>query len=86
MPEPEDRRLITLTIDGARVSVAPGTTVAVAAMQAGITAFRTSVTGEPRGPLCGIGACFECRLTIDGQPHIRSCLVTCRPGMDVRSG
>ena len=34
------------------------------------SAFRpsaTSVTGEPRGPLCAMGVCFECRVTIDGR-------------------
>ena len=34
---------------------------------------RTSVTGEPRGPLCGMGICFECRTTVDGREHVRSC-------------
>lgn len=35
--------------------------------------LRLSVTGEPRGPLCGMGICFECRATIDGKPHVRTC-------------
>ena len=35
--------------------------------------FRQSITGEPRGPLCGVGICHECRLTIDGRPHQLSC-------------
>jgi NADPH-dependent 2,4-dienoyl-CoA reductase/sulfur reductase-like enzyme len=30
---------------------------------------RVSVTGEPRGPLCGMGICFECAVT----PGRRSC-------------
>ena len=42
---------VTLTIDGHRVQVDEGTTVAVAMMQAGIR--RESVTGEPREPACG---------------------------------
>ena len=45
--------------------------------------MRTSVSGEARGPLCGMGACFECRVTIDGEPHRRACLETVREGMDV---
>jgi len=24
-------------------------------------------------------------VTIDGQPHQRACLVTCEPGMDIRT-
>ena len=87
MPETatSDRPAITLQINGIALSVPPGTTVAVAVLMAGQAVFRKSVTGEPRGALCGMGICFECRLTIDGQSHLRSCQVTVRPGMDVRS-
>ena len=52
--------VVALTVNGVSVEVAPGTTVAVAAMQLG-QPCRTSVSGTPRGPLCGMGICFECR-------------------------
>ena len=39
--------------------------VSAAVAIAGVTAFRRSVTGEPRGPLCGMGICFECRVTVE---------------------
>ena len=76
---------IELRIDGQRIRVAAGTTVAAAVLAAGITAFRRSVCGEPRAPLCGMGICYECRLTIDGVPHCRSCQILCRSGMEVRT-
>jgi sarcosine oxidase subunit alpha len=76
---------ISMTVNGAGVTVAAGTTVAAAVMMAG-AATRTSVTGEARGPLCGMGICFECRVTIDGVAHQRSCQIVCSPGMDVRTG
>ena len=79
MPE-----LIALTVNGAAVRVAQGTTVAAAVAMAG-AASRTSVSGLPRGPLCGMGICFECRVTIDGREHCRSCQIDCAPGMDVRT-
>jgi hypothetical protein len=43
------------------------------------------VTGQLRGPLCGMGICFECRLTIDGLPQRASCQTFCRTGMEVRT-
>ena len=58
---------------------------AAAVARAGVTRFRGSVRGEARGPLCGMGVCFECRVTIDGQPHCRSCLTLCAAGMEVRT-
>jgi hypothetical protein len=82
MPEPV--RSLTLKVDGASVTVPAGTTVAAAIAIAGAPA-RVSVTGQPRGPLCGMGICFECRATIEGVPHQRSCQVLCSDGMDVRT-
>jgi len=75
---------VTLTVNGATVSVPVGSTVAVAVAVAGVPC-RTSVTGQPRGPLCGMGICFECRVSIDGESHVRSCQTLCKPGMDVRT-
>ena len=74
---------IRLRLDGRALAVAPGTTVAAALWRAGIFACRASLSGEPRGPLCGMGICFECRVTIDGKGHRPSCQVLCRPGMEV---
>jgi predicted molibdopterin-dependent oxidoreductase YjgC len=76
---------VTLTIDGRSIGVPPGTTVAAALARTGVTAYRRSVTGEPRGPLCGMGICFECRVTIDGIPHRLSCQTVCAGGMEVRT-
>ena len=74
--------MIVVTVNGKRVEVDPGTTVAAAVMreQAG---FRRSVTGELRGPLCGMGICMECRVTLNGRPHERSCQVLCADGMEI---
>ena len=73
---------ISLTVNGSPVAVPEGSTVAVAVMLSG--AFcRTSVIGEPRSALCGMGVCFECRVAIDGKLHCRSCQILCEPGMKV---
>jgi sarcosine oxidase subunit alpha len=73
---------LTVTVNGAEVIVPSGATVAVAVVLAG-QACRMSVTGEPRGPLCGMGICFECRVAIDGNLHARSCQTMCEQGMDI---
>jgi len=78
-------RDVTLTVNGARVSVPEGSMVSTAVAVAGIAGFRMSVTGEPRAPLCGMGICFECRVVLDGRVHVRSCQVVCRDGMEVRT-
>ena len=73
---------LSITINGEAVQVRAGTTVAAAILQAG-AASRSSVRGEPRQPLCGMGICYECRARIDGQPHQRTCQILCRAGMQV---
>jgi sarcosine oxidase subunit alpha len=74
---------VTIVADGRSVRVAAGTTVATALLNLGVSSFRRSVSGEPRGPLCGMGTCYECRVTIDGVAHRRACLVVVAEGMHV---
>ncbi len=75
---------IMVSVNGKQVLVAADTSVAVAMMIAGASC-RTSVGGEPRAPLCGIGVCFECRAAIDGVVHRRSCQIPCKTGMEIKT-
>ena len=77
--------VITLKVNETPVSVPAGSMVSAAVLQAGVSSFRRSVTGEARGPLCGMGICFECRVTVNGVAHVRSCQTLCENGMDVRT-
>lgn len=75
--------MITLNVNNRTVEVEDGSTVAAAILESGYGCFRRSSSGEPRGPLCGMGICFECRVTIDGVPHRRSCTTLADEGMEV---
>jgi sarcosine oxidase subunit alpha len=72
-----------VTVNGRPVDVPEGSMLSAAVAIAG--GYRRSVTGEARGALCGMGICFECRVTVDGRAHVRSCQVPCRAGMEVRT-
>ena len=76
---------VTLVVNGVSVTMPVGSFVSAAILKTGVSGFRRSATGELRGPLCGMGICFECRVTIDGEQHCRSCQTVCRDGMDVRT-
>ena len=76
---------VTVRVNGVSVTMPAGSMVSAAILKTGVHWFRRSVTGEPRGPLCGMGICFECRVTIDGEQHCRSCQIVCREGMDVQT-
>jgi predicted molibdopterin-dependent oxidoreductase YjgC len=76
---------VMLVVNGVSVTMPNGSMVSAAILKTGVTTFRRSVSGEARGPLCGMGICFECRVTIDGEAHVRSCQTLCQDGMDVRT-
>lgn len=72
-----------LFVDGQMVDVAEGALL-VAALGQPPVACR-SVNGEIRGPLCGMGQCFECRVLVDGH-EVLACLTVAQEGMEVRRG
>lgn len=79
------RAQVTIVVDDVERVVPADVSVAAALMQLGVTAFRRSVSGEPRAPLCGMGICQECRVEIDGVPARRACLVNVEDGLLVRT-
>jgi D-hydroxyproline dehydrogenase subunit gamma len=76
---------IQLRVNGQEVTVKPGTVVAAAIARAGVLGFRRSPQGRACAPVCGMGVCMECRVTIDGRAHTRSCIMLCAEGMDIRT-
>lgn len=74
---------ITISINAGSVSVPSGVTVAAAIAMAGSIITRRSVGGATRAPLCGMGVCQECRVTIDGRQHQLSCQTLCADGMHI---
>ena len=70
-------------INGKAVHVNAGITVAAALNIAGTSTLRRSRTGQPRGALCGMGICHECRAEINGVLHQRTCQVPCVDGMRI---
>jgi hypothetical protein len=61
--------------------------VGAALTDAGIVAWRRTRLGRrPRGLFCGIGICFDCLITVDGDPNQRACLVEARDGMRLATG
>ncbi|MGN6369855.1 MAG: (2Fe-2S)-binding protein [Phycisphaerae bacterium] len=76
---------VEFTFNGRRMTAVRGSTVAGALLSNGMMGFRQSVSGEERGPVCGMGTCYECRVTIDGVAHRKGCQVEVVEGMRVVS-
>ena len=76
---------VTLTIEGASLSVPAGISVAAALLQADCVPSRiTPVKHSPRAPYCMMGVCFDCLVEIDGVPNRQACMVVVAEGMRVR--
>jgi predicted molibdopterin-dependent oxidoreductase YjgC len=76
-----------IDFDGRPVPTTAGESVGAALTNAGIRSWRTTrKAGRPRGLFCGIGICYDCLLTVDGQPNQRACLTPVAPGMRLESG
>ncbi len=75
---------IVVTVDGRALDVRAGTLVAAAVELARPgRGARVSPGGARRQPLCGMGVCGECRVTVDGRAHRLGCQVACATGMEI---
>ena len=85
MTQPMNDEHVTIVVDDRECVVRAGTTVAAALLELDVRAFRRSVSGEARAPLCGMGICYECRVEIDGVAGRRACLVMVEAGQLLRT-
>jgi predicted molibdopterin-dependent oxidoreductase YjgC len=78
---PHPAAQVTVTVDGEACVGLQGQTIAGVALANGRLAWRrTSVAGRPRGLFCGIGVCFDCLVTVNGQRDVRACQRRARDG------
>jgi hypothetical protein len=75
---------VLFCFENQQVNARVGQSVAAALIANGIRTLRIDEAGNPKGILCGIGYCFECRCVIDDEPDRRACMVEAKPGMRVR--
>src|ERR1700709_2161826 len=76
-------RAISFCFNGQPVEALGGETIGASLSAAGITTLRQTPSGAPRGLFCGMGACFDCVVTIDRRIGQRACLTLAANGMEV---
>jgi D-hydroxyproline dehydrogenase subunit alpha len=76
---------IRFTFDGHEALAKPGESIGAALAAHDLLALRRTRNGRPRGIHCGMGACFDCLVTVDGRAGVRACLEKASDGMVVRS-
>lgn len=58
-----------------------GANLAAALLAAGVGTLRNSVvSGQPRGPFCMMGACYDCVVRINGET-VQACMTLVSDGM-----
>ena len=72
--------MVEVQVDGTRVRIFVGSSVAAALAQQPPGRTRLSVSGQWRAPLCGMGVCHECRVLINGRERL-ACQTVCEDGM-----
>jgi aerobic-type carbon monoxide dehydrogenase small subunit (CoxS/CutS family) len=78
------REPFTVRVDGVEVSAYAGDTVAAVLLRGGRVSWRRTRAGErPRGLFCGIGACQDCLVEVDGVSGVRACLAPVKPDTTV---
>lgn len=87
LPRSRDCATVSVNVDGEPIQAFVGETVATVLLAMGQRTFRhTAHHHAPRGLFCGMGICFDCLVTIDGQPNVRACMTPVRAGMVVDTG
>jgi sarcosine oxidase subunit alpha len=72
---PLSQEEIEFEFDGKSYQGIKGDSIASALLANGVRTLRYSNRdGEPRGIYCGIGHCFECRMTVNGVQSVRACI------------
>jgi predicted molibdopterin-dependent oxidoreductase YjgC len=78
---------VEIYINGEAYTAYEGDTVLAALVASGHKSLRNSrKIGEPRGPLCGMGVCYECLVTINKKPNQRACMTEVEDRMEVLTG
>lgn len=72
---------VTFSFAGRSFSAQSGQSIAAALVAMGETGFSRGKSGAPRGIFCGMGACHDCLITVDGKTSQRACMTPVAEGM-----
>lgn len=76
-------RPVHFSYDGQTLQALEGETIAAALVAHGIRTLRHTRDGQRRGLYCGMGACHECLVTVDGLGSQRACMTKVQEGQVV---
>lgn len=75
-----DTRAFTFRFDDQEIPARPGDSIAAALAAAGVGRLGARMSGMDRGVYCGMGACQDCMVTVDGRRSVCACMEEARAG------
>ncbi len=79
-----DAKNVEVSLNGVKIQVTEGITVAAMALTHGLRHTRTTpISASKRASFCMMGVCYECQMVIDGKPNQRACMTYVQQGMQV---
>ncbi|RUT32458.1 FAD-dependent oxidoreductase [Arsenicitalea aurantiaca] len=75
---------IGFTFEGDDLTGLEGETIGAALAASGVLDLRQAGVGDRRGLFCGMGACQDCLVEIDGKGGQRACMTKLAPGMQIK--
>lgn len=82
-PTEAARGTLRIHLDGVTRDAVAGQSIAAAMAGGDGHAFSRDVAGNPRGVFCGMGACHDCLVTVDGRISQRACITIVADGMRI---
>ncbi|ELI5731425.1 (2Fe-2S)-binding protein [Vibrio fluvialis] len=80
----DEREMVQFYWEGSLIEGRVGDTIAAALLTSGVTHTRETIqSGSPRAPFCMMGSCYECRVSVNGEHNVQSCMRLIEVGMDV---
>lgn len=78
------KKQIKININSIETTVYKGDSVLASLVASGYKILKKSrKLNENRGPVCGMGVCYECQVTINGVPNQRACMTEVEEAMTV---
>lgn len=85
LPLVERGKKIMLKVDGESIEAYEGEMVSTVLLSMGIKNFgRSNQSGRDHGVFCGMGICYECLVTVNGQV-VRACQTPVTEGMIIET-
>ncbi len=74
-----------IELNGEKINAFQGQTIAEALIANQQLIFRKTPKDITRGPFCGMGVCYECRMKVNGVLNVRTCTTEATPGCRVET-